>query len=133
MSINPSLLKSSNPTPPPLYRYSKVIMLKAGDSLTKFAKLIPLSLFGTGLNNVVRGFCAKAENEIKKNICRFSKPFLIIKDTIKYDNPKRTDEDCSSQFKIYSLSHKKLLVKLFTNYLVCLKKSVNDDSFVKNR
>ncbi len=56
------------------------MIFKVGDSLTIFAKLIPVSLFGTGLNNGDGGFCAKAENEIKSNTCRYSSPLFIMAD-----------------------------------------------------
>jgi hypothetical protein len=50
--------------------------------------VIPVSLFGTGLNNTGDGFCAKAQNDIKENICRYSKPFFIMADIpIQYGTP----------------------------------------------
>jgi hypothetical protein len=43
------------------------------------AKLIPVSLLGTDLNNIGDVFCAKAKNDVKINTCRYSKHFLIRK------------------------------------------------------
>ena len=57
------------------------MIFKAGDSFRTFAKAIPVSVFGTDLNNVVPGFCAKAENDIKNNNrCRYNNPFFIMAD-----------------------------------------------------
>jgi len=42
------------------------------------AKFIPLSLAGTGLNNVGTGFCAKTENDRKNNTNKNNKRFFIM-------------------------------------------------------
>jgi len=46
------------------------------------AKLIPLSLLGTGLNNGVTGFCASAGNNIKNNAHRNNCIFFIMTESI---------------------------------------------------
>jgi len=54
------------------------MIFKAGDSLTKFPKLIPVSEPGSALNNVGRGLCATTENDVKIHKYGYSNAFLIM-------------------------------------------------------
>src|SRR5690348_11701162 len=85
------------------------MIFKPGDSLTILAKFIPLSLPGTGLNNVGTSFCPKAENDRKNNTHRNIKFFFIMADTIMY-----------SSVSWYQCSNVRLIVNLTNtkcNYL----------------